>query len=401
MRTSPFRVALALIVLHVIANSSRAIADSAKPAMTTEPRTAPAGNRKLEAELEKIRKKQKIPALAAAVVRDGKLIDIAAAGFRSGRKGPRVTPDDRFHLGSCTKSMTATLCAILVEQGKLRWDMTVAEAFANIKDKIDPSFHSVTLEQLLCHRGGLPEDRRPDLIVFPQIMALSGDMQEQRREMVSIVLGRAPATDPGSTYAYSNFGFAIAGAMCEVATAESYESLMKKHLFNPLDMPTAGFGAPGIAGKVDEPRGHSKMLSWYSPIEPGFGADNPAVLAPCGTAHASLRDWAKYAALHLDALNGTYRLLKKETFERLHSDSFKQDYGFGWLFADRDWAGGPILAHDGSNGRWYATIILAPKKNAAFLVATNAASEPAIGACQKAVRKMQRLFLNDGTASKD
>lgn len=368
-------------------------------AVTVEPEekqttTAPADADDLSGALEKIRSRQGIPALAAAVLRDGQLIDIAAIGFRAGKKGPRVTPDDRFHLGSCTKSMTATLCAILVEQGKLKWDSTIGNVFPSLKDKINPKFHPVTLEQLLCHRSGLPDDHVPDLILFPQIMSLQGDMQLQRRELVSIVLNREPATSPGYAYAYSNYGFAIAGAMCEAVMAEPYETLMSKRLFEPLGMSSAGFGAPGCADKIDQPRGHNKLFTWHSPVKPGPGSDNPAVIGPAGTAHASLGDWAKYAALHLDALRGKPRILKKESFDRLHSDPFKQEYGFGWAQADRDWADGKMFAHDGSNGRWYAMVILAPKKNTALLVATNAGSDAAVKACQRAMQKLQALYLD-------
>src|SRR5262245_17077866 len=73
--------------------------------------------------------KYQLPALAAAVVKDGKIIAVGAVGTRRvGTKNP-VTVDDRFHLGSDTKAMTALLAAMLVEEGKLKWSTTVGEAF--------------------------------------------------------------------------------------------------------------------------------------------------------------------------------------------------------------------------------------------------------------------------------
>ncbi|HWL93527.1 MAG TPA: serine hydrolase domain-containing protein [Phycisphaerae bacterium] len=350
-------------------------------------------NTSLASILKKIQRKQKIPAIAAAVVRDGKTIAVAAAGVRKARGKNVVTAEDRFHLGSCTKSMTATLCAMLVEQGKLKWDSTVGDVFAAVKEKIDPGFRDVTLAQLLCHRSGLPEDRAPDLIIFPKVMLLTGELPARRREMVEIVLGRPPAAKPGSAYAYANFGFAVAGAMCESVTGEAYEALMQRMLFEPLGITSAGFGAPGSADSVDQPRGHQKLLAWYSSVAPGPGSDNPQAIAPAGTAHMAMGDWAKYAALHLDAARGKLRLLSAASFSRLHSDPYDQDYGFGWLLAEKHWADGTILAHDGSNGRWYAIVVIAPKKNAAFLVATNAASEAAIEGCRMAVEWMRKKFL--------
>src|SRR3972149_10356344 len=77
--------------------------------------------------LEPIREKYDLPALAAAVVVDGKTAAWGASGFRRYGTGVKVTSDDRFHIGSCTKAMTATLVAMLVDRGKLSWDTTLAQ----------------------------------------------------------------------------------------------------------------------------------------------------------------------------------------------------------------------------------------------------------------------------------
>src|SRR5947209_1108017 len=71
--------------------------------------------------LEALRKKHDLPALAVVVVKDGKICDRAATGVRKRGDPTRVTTNDIFHIGSCTKSMTATLVAMFVEEGRLRW----------------------------------------------------------------------------------------------------------------------------------------------------------------------------------------------------------------------------------------------------------------------------------------
>ena len=89
--------------------------------------------------------KHKLPGMAAAIVEDGRITAIGAAGVRCrGHKEP-ITSDDLFHIGSDTKSMTATLIAILVEEGKLRWNSTPVEVFAGqgVKE-IDPAWKRVT-----------------------------------------------------------------------------------------------------------------------------------------------------------------------------------------------------------------------------------------------------------------
>src|SRR5262245_22762609 len=75
--------------------------------------------------LQPLLERHKVPALAAAVVRADGPVRVGAVGVRQAGRPEKVTADDRFHLGSCTKAMTATLCARLVEQGKLSWTATL------------------------------------------------------------------------------------------------------------------------------------------------------------------------------------------------------------------------------------------------------------------------------------
>lgn len=344
--------------------------------------------------LKDVIKKDRVPGMAAAVVRSEGPIVVGFAGKREARGRKLIAAEDRFHLGSCTKSMTATLCALLVEQGKLKWETTIGEAFGKSAEKLHPTYRGVTLKQLLCHRAGLAEDRRPDLATWPKVLLLSGDMLKQRRSLVEIVLSREPAHEPDSTFAYSNYGFAIAGSMCEAVTGETYETLMKRMLFEPLGMVSAGFGAPGSLDEVDQPRGHDSLFMMYSAVPPGPGSDNPAVIGPAGTVHCSVGDWAKYARLHLLGARKpeTAKLLKPATFELLHTDPYEQGYAYGWVIRDEEWAGGKMLAHDGSNGRWYAVVLIAPQRDLAILAATNAADDTAQRAIRGAVRKLRESF---------
>ena len=99
-----------------------------------------------------------LPAIAAAVVQDGRIVAIGAVGTRRAGTEIPVTPDDRFHIGSDTKAMTALLAGMLVEEGKMRWDMTVGEALPDLAPGMDPGFRAITLEQLLSHTSGIPGD---------------------------------------------------------------------------------------------------------------------------------------------------------------------------------------------------------------------------------------------------
>src|SRR5947207_7457390 len=94
--------------------------------------------------------------MAAAVLRCERIIAQGAAGVRKRGTAERITLDDRFHLGSCTKAMTATLVAMLVEEGKLNWTTTLGELFADTVKPMHAAWEKVTLRQVLAHRAGLP-----------------------------------------------------------------------------------------------------------------------------------------------------------------------------------------------------------------------------------------------------
>ena len=341
--------------------------------------------------LAAIREKHQVPALAAAAVRGEELIAIGATGIREHGKSEPVTIDDLWHIGSCTKSMTATLAAMLVEEGKLKWDSTIASVLPAMRAKMVPDWREVTLEQLLRHRGGAPGNAPRDL--WAEAYKARGKPTAQRIDFVRGLLARAPEAAPGTEYIYSNQGYAIAGAMIEQVTGAAWEDLMQRRLFAPLGMKGAGFGPPGSAGRVDQPRAHVMRNGQLEAIPPGPRADNPAAIGPAGTVHCAIGDLARYAAMHAREGRGTPSLLKPESFAKLHSVGEGEKYAMGWGVAKRDWAGGTTLSHSGSNTMWFAVIWVAPAKDAAFVAATNVAGRGAEKACDDAVAALIGQFL--------
>ena len=342
--------------------------------------------------VEAICQKYKVPALAVVVTKDGKICDRAAAGVRKWGDPTPVTTNDVFHIGSCTKSMTATLAAMFIEQGKLRWDTTIAEVFPELKGKMDKRYEGVTVEQLLHHRGGVPHE--PPAAAWKRAWQEIGTPTEQRREFVEAVLKEPPAAAPGEKEIYSNQGYAIVGAMLEKISGRDFESLMTEKLFKPLHMDTAGFGPPGTKDKVDQPWGHVRRLFMTVPQQ----TDNPPAISPAGRVHCSLDDLARYAMFHLQE-NATNGLLKPETMARLHKpdgrniDSPVDNYACGWVVLQRGWAGGRTLWHNGSNTMWYVVMWLAPEKNFCVIVATNVAGDDAEKACDDAAVLMIDKWL--------
>jgi len=342
--------------------------------------------------LEPIRAKHKLPALAAAVVLKGRLVALDAVGVRKAGGDVAVTKHDQFHIGSCTKAMTATVIGLLVEQGKLTWDTTLAEALPELAAEMHPDFRAATLRQLLRHRAGLHPNLPPGKAWGDVVQGK--DAREQRAHFARAHLTLAPLHKPGTQYAYANAGYGIAGAIAERATDTPYEALMQKMLFEPLGMASAGFGAMGTAGKIDQPWQH-RVDAKGEPraIAPGPQSDNADVIGPGGKVHCSLADWAKFVSQHLPSSIGPTRLLKAATLKTLHTPPRGGNYAMGWIGVDRDWGGGRVLTHAGSNTMNYAVAWLAPHRDFAALVATNQGNGGADKATDEVAAALVRKFL--------
>ncbi|HMQ16134.1 MAG TPA: serine hydrolase domain-containing protein [Phycisphaerae bacterium] len=337
---------------------------------------------RLEGLLTSIREKHAVPALAAAVVTADGISAAGAVGRRCADVATEVRPGDRFHIGSCTKAMTATLAAILVERGMLGWDSTLAEVFPERTAQMHPDYRSVTLEQLLSHVAGMPQDLSADGL-WAQLWAHGGTPTEQRLVLLDGVTRRPPLSAPGTAYLYSNAGVSAAGAMLERVSGEAWEALIERELFRPLGMNSAGFGAPGRADRYDQPRGHRREGSQLIPVEPGRASDNPDAIAPGGKVHCSVSDWARFVGLNLYGPRGRSTLLSPEAFARLHTPAPGRDYALGWAVTRRDW-GGTVLTHTGSNTLWFAVTWVAPERGFGVVVATNVAGDEAERACDEA-----------------
>lgn len=343
--------------------------------------------------LEPLREKFKLPSLAAAVIRSNSLLAIGVVGVRKSGATNQVSAGDKFHIGSCTKSMTATLAAILVEQGTIRWTSTLGDIFPELKGAMDPLYREATLEQFLAHRGGAPADLEDGGLWGRIWQQIAKPPPEQRLFLLRGVTAKHPAAPPGTQYLYSNAGYAIAGAMLEKASHRPWEQLIREKLFNPLGLNSAGFGPPAQPGQIDQPWGHLWQDGKLKPVAPGPAADNPPAIAPAGTVHCSIYDLAQYAAFHLRGEAGRESLLRPESFRKLHHPSTGQEYALGWLVVGRPWAGGDALTHAGSNTMFYTVIWLAPNRDFGVVVATNVGGDSAARGCDQAASELIQHFL--------
>jgi D-alanyl-D-alanine carboxypeptidase len=306
------------------------------------------------------------PAISAAVFDDRSIIEHVTVGTLSATMETAVGNDAKWHIGSCTKAMTSALVGRLADSGVIGFSTTIGEVYS--AESIDPLFSPVTLSDLLRHHGGVTGalyKSHPELWQELWLRA-SEDQPALRRSTALSILEGPPNQKPGK-YTYSNAGVIIAGAMMEETAAESWETLMYQELFGPLDMASAGFGA---AGK-DEPWPHRWEAGTLVPVDPDqAGSDNPPGLGPAGTVHVSLPDWIKFLQVFIGG--GPDGFLSSTAQQELLRTETK-DAAAGWFVAQREWADGLALSHDGSNTMNYAKVWLAPEKRIGLAIATNSA----------------------------
>ncbi|MBC23183.1 MAG: penicillin-binding protein [Phycisphaerae bacterium] len=334
-----------------------------------------------------IQYKYSLPALAGAIVTPDGIAAIGVAGERATGTGDAAEKDDQWHIGSCTKAMTATVIARLVDRGKLSWETTLGEIYE--PENVHPELQQVTVRQLLGHRGGFDRGWNN---------ALSPDPGEsprvQRAQLVEKVLKLKPNFQPGRDYHYSNVGYIIAGHITEKVMNKPWETVIKDALFRPLRMRETGFGAPGKftrkgVNTFTDPVGHAPGGT----ANPGF--DNPAFIGPAGTVHCTLQDWGLFIAEHIKGSRGQSRLISKAQFDQLHEPlpGPGDVYSLGWGVSTSP-SGGTSLRHNGSNTQWYSMVMVDLEGGYGVMVATNIGNGTGEGeakasqACQEAVRAL-------------
>lgn len=363
----------------------------------------------LDKELAAIRVKYELPALAAAVAVKGEVVAAGATGVRALGSDIPVTVNDRFHLGSDTKAMTATLAGMLVDAGKLSWDSTVGEVLGEDLPGIGPKLKAVTLRQLLSHSSGIPTDTDEIIKLYFSPDAYDDTLARYRLKIIDAWgKNNEPKVPEGSPFQYANLGYVIVGAMIEKVAGRPWEELITEQIFQPLDLKSAGLGPQATFGKIDAAVGHriDDKTGAVTPIAWGPGADGPLVVGPAGIAHMSVLDFVKWAAWNAGGGKRGPALVKPETLERIHTAEVKTpeikdpkpgtpktgEYAFGWGILRYPWAPNPVLVHNGSNSLNLATVLVDTTNDVAIAVMTNYPGPKADAALGEAVAALYKEY---------
>ncbi|ATC24535.1 serine hydrolase [Caulobacter vibrioides] len=335
------------------------------------------------ARLRRLRTLSGAPAMGVAFEHPGREPVIMVDGRRSADAAAPVAETDAWHIGSDTKSMTATLVARLVEAGRLNWTTTISDVLGDTMPDMHPDYGDVTLLHLLSHRAGLPREiEQKDMRDFK--VPPPPDPRAVRRAYVQLGLKRPPIGPKGTTLSYSNLGYVAVGAMLETLEGAPWETLMRQRLFSPLGLRSAGFGPPGDPIALDQPFGHLRRADGrlHSVADPRKN-DLPFVYGPAGLVHISLGDMLTYLKAHR---NQSANFLRPESWRTLHAPPFGgQSMGLGWGVGPNG-----ELGHAGSNGQWWHQVHIEPKSGLVFCAALNAATPEAQSVVDQALKAARR-----------
>lgn len=334
----------------------------------------------LKAELTKIRNDLNLVAVGGTVLVDGQVIAEAVVGSRKQGSDIPVTINDQWHHGSITKSMTATMLAHLVTDGKIAWNSPLFEILPVLKETSHPEWQSATLHHLLTHTSGLPANFSARVSLrWPKTRKKT---RELRKAAIIDSLRNPPVTQPGETFTYSNVGYTMVGMIAEELTEKPWEDLIEEYVFEPLQLETAGFGPPVAGPDLTQPWGHARRFILRIPQDPALRADNTPIIGPAGIVHMSMADLAQYGWAHLqpeieltdadDSVSGGESKLRlaKDVICTLHTPTLK-NYGYGWIRKKYTEVGGDVIWHNGSNTMWYSQLMLIPSRRAVVVLVSN------------------------------
>lgn len=332
-------------------------------------------------EVEAFMQARRIPGGALAVVKDRRLVYARGYGWANREKQVPARPDSLFRIASISKPITAVAVLKLVEQGRLNLE---ARAFSILKadpawpaeSKRDPRLAQVTVRQLLQHTGGWDRDKSFDpMFRSRQIARAVGEpMPASASAIIRYMMGRRLDFDPGSRYAYSNFGYCVLGRVIEALTGDTYESFVKREVLAPVSVQRARLGTTlmPVEGEAryylakDEP-GDSVFLGTPKKVPWPYGGFCLEAMDAHGGWIASVIDLARFAA----ALDDPERspLLKPETLRTMlapppapasrGSDGSLEPpwYGCGWSVRPSGSSNAVNFWHNGSLPGTYGLLV--------------------------------------------
>ena len=332
---------------------------------------------------DSIRKTYNIPEISYAVIDDKSTLEIASLGRHSIDLPDTATLDDRFHLGSNTKAMTAFIIAKYVEKGKLKWTTRFFDIFPEWKENSKPEYANINLQDLLSHRAGIqPFQGEND----PEIPDFKGTNQEKREQFGRFVLTLEPVfPDEQNPFIYSNAGYTLATLMLEKKTGKSWEQLVDK-VFNKDLKLNVKFSWPENQKQKDT-WGHSYENGKLIPI-PSTVDYHLDYTEPAGDINIKLKDYIKFIQLNLQGLNGENNYLSADTYKFIHKGI--ENYSIGWFNIYEN--GKELSTHSGTAGTYYSIVQIDRINGKAYIIFTNSFNQDTQQGVRLLMRKLKENY---------
>lgn len=330
--------------------------------------------RGLDAYAEDAMRDWNVPGMAVAVVKNDSVVYMRGFGVRELGRPERVDAHTSFAIASTTKAFTATAVAMLVDEGKVRWDDPVSRHVPGFGVAAAPGLSGeLTVRDLLSHRTGLPT---ADVLWYA-----SGSTSEDILRRMRFV---RPFAAPRSRYMYNNNAYMLAGMVVESASGMPWAEFVRTRILQPLGMTETltGFGGLDARGNVAAP--HLEVRDTVRPI-PYRDFDN---IGPAGSMNSSVHDMTRWMRTQLagGVRPDGERLVSEIQQREMQSPQFVipqsqfypaarlarpnfTAYGLGWFM--QDYRGRKVLMHTGSIDGMSALLALVPEERLGMVVYLN------------------------------
>jgi len=174
----------------------------------------------------------KIPGLSLAVVRDGKIIKQQGYGLAELELNAPATPASVYEIGSNTKQFTAAAVMMLIEEGKIALEDSIAKYFPGAPE----NWRGITVRHLLSHTSGIQNHLAVPGYLGVFKTDLFGRVSPSRAELLEMFFRLPLEFQPGDSWAYDNTGYYLLGVIVEQASGRSYWQFLEERIFQPLGM---------------------------------------------------------------------------------------------------------------------------------------------------------------------
>jgi CubicO group peptidase (beta-lactamase class C family) len=335
--------------------------------------------------VEELRQSVGVPGMSIAIVEDGKVTFAKGFGVRKlGGKTP-VDADTIFPNGSTGKAFTSAALAILVDQGKIKWDDRVIDHIPWFV-MYDPWVtREMTVRDLLVHRSGLGLGQG-DLLMVPRT-SLS------RKESVRRLRFMKPATSFRSGYAYDNILYMVAGQLIEEVSGETWEQFVLKHVLRPAGMKVSTADSAPRFATANRAWPHARLNGQFRGVGDQVALDERDELgrnaAPAGGLAVSANDMTRWMMIQLakgKLPEGQGSLFSAKAAAEMWkpvvllpagplpppisaAQPLFETYALGWNV--QDYGGAKIVSHGGAVFGFQAVVVLIPGKNVGFTILIN------------------------------